>query len=97
MVDAQDNRARFRVEPLQKGFGITIGNSLRRVMLSSIAGAAVIGVKIDGIEHEYSNNTWCKKKGDGYHFEFKITCNFAIQMIENTISPASGKGKSLLI
>lgn len=54
MVDAQDNRARFRVEPLQKGFGITIGNSLRRVMLSSIAGAAVIGVKIDGIEHEYS-------------------------------------------
>jgi len=54
MIDAQENKARFRIEPLQKGFGTTIGNSLRRIMLSSIAGAAVVGVKIEGIEHEYS-------------------------------------------
>lgn len=54
MVDANDNKAKFRVEPLQKGFGVTLGNSLRRIMLSSIAGSAVIGVRIDGIEHEYS-------------------------------------------
>ncbi len=54
MVDAQDNKARFRIEPLQKGFGTTIGNSLRRIMLSSIAGAAVVGVRIEGIDHEYS-------------------------------------------
>jgi DNA-directed RNA polymerase subunit alpha len=55
MIDAQDNKARFRIEPLQKGFGTTIGNSLRRIMLSSIAGSAVIGVKIEGIDHEYSS------------------------------------------
>jgi DNA-directed RNA polymerase subunit alpha len=54
MIDAQDNRARFRIEPLQKGFGTTIGNALRRIMLSSITGAAVVGVKIEGVDHEYS-------------------------------------------
>lgn len=61
MVDAQDNKAKFRVEPLQKGFGTTIGNSLRRIMLSSIAGAAVVGVKIDGIDHEYSTISGVKE------------------------------------
>ncbi len=54
MVDSTNNKAKFRIEPLQKGFGTTLGNSLRRIMLSSIAGSAVIGVRIDGIEHEYS-------------------------------------------
>ena len=54
MVDIQDNRTKLRVEPLQKGFGTTMGNALRRVMLSSVAGAAVIGVKIQGVEHEYA-------------------------------------------
>lgn len=54
MVDGQDNRAKFRVEPLQKGFGTTLGNSLRRIMLSSISGSAVVGVRIEGVEHEYS-------------------------------------------
>ncbi len=54
VIDMQDNKAKFRIEPLQKGFGTTLGNALRRVMLSSIAGTAVIGVKIEGVEHEYS-------------------------------------------
>jgi len=54
IVDIQDNKAKFRIEPLQKGFGTTLGNALRRIMLSSIAGTAVIGVKIEGVEHEYS-------------------------------------------
>ncbi len=45
---------RFMVEPFQKGFGTTIGNGLRRVLLSSIEGAAVSGVKIDGVLHEFS-------------------------------------------
>lgn len=46
--------ARFVVEPLEKGFGVTLGNALRRTLLSALPGAAVVGVKIDGIQHEFS-------------------------------------------
>jgi DNA-directed RNA polymerase subunit alpha len=45
---------RFVVEPLERGYGITLGNSLRRVLLSSLPGAAVTSVKIDGVLHEFS-------------------------------------------
>lgn len=46
---------RFVVEPLERGYGITLGNSLRRIMLSSLPGAAVSCVKIDGVVHEFSS------------------------------------------
>ena len=46
---------RFSAEPLERGFGITLGNSLRRVLLSSIRGSAVIGVKIEGALHEFTH------------------------------------------
>ena len=46
---------KFVVEPLQRGYGITLGNSLRRIMLSSLPGAAVSQVKIDGVLHEFSS------------------------------------------
>ena len=45
---------RFVVEPLERGFGITLGNSLRRVLLSSLEGVAVTSIKIDGVLHEFS-------------------------------------------
>ena len=45
---------RFVVEPLERGYGITLGNSLRRIMLSSLPGAAVSQIKIDGVLHEFS-------------------------------------------
>lgn len=45
---------KFTVAPLEKGFGVTIGNSLRRVLLSSIQGSAIVGIKIDGVLHEFS-------------------------------------------
>jgi len=45
---------RFVAEPLERGFGITLGNALRRVLLSSIQGAAIVAVKIDGVVHEFS-------------------------------------------
>ena len=44
---------KFELEPLERGFGTTLGNALRRVMLSSLPGSAVIGVKIDGVMHEF--------------------------------------------
>lgn len=47
--------AKFVVEPLEKGFGITLGNCLRRTLLGSMPGAAAIAIKIDGIQHEFSS------------------------------------------
>jgi len=49
-----DRYGRFVAEPLERGFGITLGNALRRVLLSSIQGAAIVAVKIDGVVHEFS-------------------------------------------
>ena len=49
-----DNRSRFVIEPLEPGFGYTLGNSLRRTLLSSIPGAAVTSIRIDGVLHEFS-------------------------------------------
>lgn len=55
-VDNKENPkyAKFEVEPLERGYGITLGNSLRRVLLSSLPGAAPTSVKIDGVLHEFS-------------------------------------------
>ena len=47
-------RSRFVVEPLEPGFGHTLGNALRRVLLSSMPGSAVVEVEIDGVLHEYT-------------------------------------------
>jgi len=52
--DSAGNYGRFLVEPLETGFGITLGNVMRRVLLSSLTGAAVTWVRIEGIQHEFS-------------------------------------------
>jgi DNA-directed RNA polymerase subunit alpha len=49
-----DNRSRFIVEPLEPGFGYTLGNTLRRTLLSRIPGAAITSVRIEGVQHEFS-------------------------------------------
>ena len=49
-----ENRSRFVIEPLEPGFGYTLGNSLRRTLLSSIPGASVTSIRIDGVLHEFS-------------------------------------------
>jgi DNA-directed RNA polymerase subunit alpha len=54
---AENNHGSFTVEPLDRGFGYTFGNSLRRVLLSSLAGAAVTSVRIEGVAHEFSTIT----------------------------------------
>ncbi len=48
------NYAKFVVEPLERGFGTTIGNCLRRILLSALPGAAAVGIKISGVDHEFS-------------------------------------------
>jgi len=52
--ERRDSYAKFAIEPLERGFGITLGNALRRLLLSSLPGAAVTYVKIDGVLHEFS-------------------------------------------
>ena len=54
IISEKDNWARFEIEGLYPGYGITVGNSLRRVLLSSLEGAAVTQVKIKGVSHEFS-------------------------------------------
>lgn len=54
VTDDSDNTATFVIEPLHNGYGMTLGNSIRRVMLSSIAGAAVTSFRIEGVSHEFT-------------------------------------------
>ncbi len=53
-MDNTNNYAKFVCEPLERGYGVTIGNSLRRILLSSLPGCAITSVKIDGVLHEFS-------------------------------------------
>ena len=53
-VNVEENHARFSVEPLERGFGITLGNAIRRVLLSSLPGTAMYAVEIEGVRHEFS-------------------------------------------
>jgi DNA-directed RNA polymerase subunit alpha len=52
---SSDKYGRFFIEPFERGFGTTIGNSLRRILLSSLEGSAVTSIKIDGVDHEFSS------------------------------------------
>ena len=54
-VDDANNYAKFVCEPLERGYGVTIGNSLRRILLSSLTGCAITSVKIEGVLHEFSS------------------------------------------
>mgnify|MGYP001226655512 FL=1 len=54
MIDSSDFEGKFEFRPLEPGYGLTIGNALRRVLLSSLEGFAITSIKIDGIDHEFS-------------------------------------------
>lgn len=54
IIEEQSNYCKLVIRPLERGFGMTIGNSLRRVLLSSIPGAAIVAIDIDGIQHEFT-------------------------------------------
>ncbi len=53
-ISVDGNKGKFVIKPLERGYGITLGNALRRVLLSSLPGAAIVNIKIDGVEHEFS-------------------------------------------
>ena len=66
---------RFVVEPLERGYGTTLGNSLRRIMLSSLPGAAVSQVKIDGVLHEFSSIPGVKEDVTEIIMNLKSSCH----------------------
>ncbi len=57
MIDSDDKFGKFEFRPLEPGYGITIGNALRRILLSSLEGYAITTIKVEGIEHEFSSIT----------------------------------------
>ena len=78
----EDNASNFTIKPLDRGYGITIGNSLRRALLTAVPGAAITNVKIEGAHHEFSTIDGVKEdvadiimnlKGVRFHlFESKV-------------------------
>src|ERR671933_1376163 len=86
--DVDDHRGVFGIEPLDRGFGHTFGNSLRRVLLSSLEGAAVTSVKVEGTAHEFTTlpgvredvtdiilnlkNLICRLHGDSPEIEVRV-------------------------
>src|SRR6059036_2941354 len=87
--EVKENRGVFVIEPLDRGFGYTFGNSLRRVLLSSLEGAAVTSVKIEGVAHEFTTlpgvredvtdillnlkNLICRLEGDSPEIEVRLS------------------------
>ncbi|WP_299627460.1 DNA-directed RNA polymerase subunit alpha [uncultured Tenacibaculum sp.] len=57
MIESTDFKGRFEFRPLEPGFGLTVGNALRRVLLSSLEGFAITSLRVDGVEHEFSTIT----------------------------------------
>src|SRR6056297_1988454 len=54
-LESDENYGRYEISPLERGYGTTLGNSLRRILLSSLPGAALTSVKVEGVKHEFSS------------------------------------------
>ena len=55
MIESTDNRGQFEFRPLEPGYGITVGNALRRILLNSLEGFAITSVRIEGVDHEFAS------------------------------------------
>jgi len=86
-VESKDNFGRFLAQPLEKGFGITLGNSLRRVLLNYLPGAAVTRIRIEGIEHEFSTIPHVKED----------VIEFLLNVKELRLIPLSGQPGKLIL
>ena len=86
---------RFTIEPLPRGFGDTLGNALRRVLLSSIPGAAITSVKIAGVDHEFS--TIANVMEDVIHILLNLKqVRFKLHSDESVAIKLSAKGEKRL-
>lgn len=86
-VESSDKYGRFVAEPLEKGFSVTLGNALRRVLLSSLPGAAVTWVKIEGVLHEFSTIPHMKED----------TIEFLLNVKAIRLRPLSSRGGKLFL
>lgn len=86
-VESKDNFGRFVAEPMEKGVGVTVGNALRRILLSYLPGAAVTSVKIEGIQHEFSTIPHAKED----------TLEFLLNVKEMRLMPISGQPGKLVL
>jgi len=86
-VECVDNFGRFVAEPLEKGFGVTLGNSLRRVLLGYLPGAAVTQVRIEGVQHEFTVIPDAKED----------VMEFLLNVKELRIKPLSDHGGTLVL
>jgi len=86
-VESKDNFGRFLAQPLEKGFGVTLGNSLRRVLLSYLSGAAVTKIRIEGIQHEFTTIP---------HVKEDVT-EFLLNVKELRLIPLSGQPGKLAL
>ena len=77
------NYAKFVVEPLERGFGTTIGNCLRRILLSALPGAAAVGIKIKGVDHEFSTIKGVKEEVTEIILNLKTVRFKAVSSLEN--------------
>jgi DNA-directed RNA polymerase subunit alpha len=90
-----NNRAKVVVEPLERGFGHTLGNALRRVLLSSIPGAAITEVEIDGVLHEYTTLEGLQEDVIEVLLNFKDVA-IRLHNIDETMLTLSKKGKGVV-
>jgi DNA-directed RNA polymerase subunit alpha len=86
-TEQKENYGRFVAEPLEKGFGITLGNSLRRVLLGYLPGAAVTQVRIDGVQHEFTVIPNAKED----------VMEFLLNVKEIRLKPLSDHGGTLIL
>ncbi|MFC1918699.1 DNA-directed RNA polymerase subunit alpha [Chloroflexota bacterium] len=86
-IESTDKFGRFVAEPLEKGFGVTLGNTVRRVLLGYLEGAAVTRVKIEGIQHEFSNIPNVKED----------TTEFLLNVKALRVKPLSGQSGTLTL
>ena len=91
-LTADGRYGKFVVEPLERGYGITLGNSLRRVLLSSLPGVAVTSVRIDGIQHEFSTIPGVKEDVTEIILNIKgLTVNYSGEESKELTSSAEGE------
>ena len=93
-VELTDNYGKFVVEPLERGFGTTLGNSMRRVLLSSLPGVAVTSVRIDGVLHEFSIIEGVKEDVTEIILNLKeLCCKLYCDGPKKVIIDATGEGE----
>lgn len=94
MVDSTDFEGKFEFRPLEPGYGLTVGNALRRVLLSALEGYAITSIRIEGVEHEFSTISGVVEDVTEIVLNFKqVRFKRQIEDIDNETISASFTGK----